>query len=138
MSDRSSQNVTAAMTAEVQVPFTYTIVHGGDPSRKSAPQKARTRSLNLVGLVFETNVMTAHGFHLSFTESYFGRNSLEITLDLGKKIGQVELFGQVEWYERRSTAAGHCFIVGVSFVDVPADAQSILRDFLKQCQLLSK
>jgi len=138
MTDRREHSVTTAMTADVQVPFKYAIIHGGDPSRRSAVQKARTRSLSLMGLVFETTVMTADGFHLSFTESSYGRNSLEIRLDLGKKIGEVEIFGQVEWYERRATAAGHCFIVGVGFVDLPADSQALLRDYLKQCQLLKR
>jgi|WetSurMetagenome_2_1015567.scaffolds.fasta_scaffold490294_2 hypothetical protein len=133
-----SSRAYAIMTAEVQVPFKFTIIHGGDPSLRSSPQKAMTRSLNLMGLVFECQAMDADGFHLSFTESAYGRNSLEITLDLGKKFGEVELLGQVEWYERRSTAIGFNFIVGVSFVDVQADELTALRDFLQQLQTLKK
>jgi len=122
------------LTAEVQVPFKYTIIHGGTPSRRSAEQKARTRSLNLTGLVFETVEMEQDGLHLSFTDSTYGRNSLEITLDLGKKFRTVELLAQVEWYERRATAMGYAFIVGVGFIDVAADALSVLRDYLQQAR----
>jgi len=134
MSDHGRQRPPAVLAAEVQVPFKYTIIHGGSPSRRSAEQKARTRSLNLVGLVFETTEMEKDELHLSFTDSSYGRNSLEITLDLGKKFKTVELVGQVEWYERRSTAVGHAFIVGVGFIDVAADVLSLLRDYLQQAR----
>jgi len=76
--------------------------------------------------------MDQSGFHLSFTESSYGRNSLEIILDLGKKFGEIEVLGQVDWYEKRSTPVGDCFIVGVGFVDVQADEISALREFLQQ------
>ncbi len=138
MSDRPLARAYAIMTAEVQVPFKFTVIHGGDPSLRSSRQKASTRSLNLMGLVFETQAMEADGFHLSFTESAFGRNSLEITLDLGKKFGGVELLGQVEWYERRATAIGYNFIVGVSFIDVQTDELTALRDFLQQAHSLKR
>lgn len=134
MSDRTKSSPPAVLIAEVQVPFKYTIIHGGAPSRRSSEQKARTRSLNLMGLVFEIAEMEQEGLHLSFTDSTYGRNSLEITMDLGKKFGAVELVGQVEWYERRSTAMGYAFIVGVGFIDVPADVLSVLRDFLQQAR----
>ncbi|MBI4963888.1 MAG: hypothetical protein HY913_11480 [Desulfomonile tiedjei] len=132
MSDRTKSRPPAVLTAEVQVPFKYAIVHGGSPSRRSAEQKAQTRSLNLMGLVFETSDMEKDGLHLSFADSTYGRNSLEIKLDLGKKFRTVEVVGQVEWYERRSTAMGHAFIVGVGFLDVAADVLSLLRDYLQQ------
>jgi len=126
------------MTVEVQLPFTYTVIHGGDPSLRSSLQKAKTRSLNLVGLVFESPSMEVGGFHLSFTESAYGRNSLEITLDLGKKLGSVELLGQVEWYERRATLIGHSFMVGIAFIDVQADELTALREYLVQMHALRK
>jgi hypothetical protein len=82
------------------------------------------------------------GLHLSFTEQSFGRNFLEVSLELGstgkKKFQPVELIGQVEWYERRSTVAGHAFIVGVGFVDPQADAMIILREFLQTAHLLAR
>jgi hypothetical protein len=131
MTDGAKIQVSAVMTADVQIPFVYTIIHGTDPSRRSPRQSARTRSINLMGLVFETQEMEKEAFHLSFTDSTYGRNSLEIALDLGKRFHKVELLGQVEWYERRSTATGHSFIVGVSFLDVPPDALTVLRDFLQ-------
>jgi len=138
MSDRPPQRAYAIMTAEVQLPFKFSVIHGGDPSLRSSRQKGTTRSLNLMGLVFEAQSMEADGFHLSFTESAYGRNSLEITLDLGKKFGEVELLGQVEWYERRATAIGFNFVVGVSFIDVQADELTALRDFLHQINALKR
>ena len=138
MSDKVNPHPSAIMTAEVRVPFRYTIVHGADPSLKSVEQRATTRSLNLVGLIFETSSMNQDGFHLSFTESTFGRNSLEITLDLGKKLGEIEVLGQVDYYERRSTTEGHSFIVGVGFIDVQADELALLREFLHQFHGLSR
>jgi hypothetical protein len=85
-----------------------------------------------MGLVFESQEMEKEGLHLSFTDSTYGRNSLEITLDLGKKFRNLELVGQVEWYERRSTAMGHAFIIGVGFIDVAPDVLSVLREYLQQ------
>ena len=138
MSDLPSSRVYAIMTAEVNIPFKFTVIHGGDPSLRSARQKATTRSINLTGLVFECQSMEADGFHLSFTESAYGRNSLEISLDLGKKFGEIELLGQVEWYERRAKAIGYNFVVGVSFIDVQADELTALRDFIQQAQALKR
>ena len=126
------RGMTALMTAEVQVPFRYRIVHGHDPSRKSAEQKALTRSINLAGLVFESKEVVKDGFHLSFTESSFGRNSLEITLDLGKKFRVIEVMAEVECYELRSSAAGETFIIGITFMDIQADDLAVLREFLSQ------
>jgi len=123
---------TPLLTADLQIPFKYTIIHGTDPSRKSAQKKGVTKSLNLQGLIFESSTMEADGFHLSFTETTYGRNSMEIILDLGKRYGAIEVIGQVEWYERRSTLMGTQFIVGVNFIDVPADALTVLREFLQQ------
>jgi hypothetical protein len=82
--------------------------------------------------------MNQGGYHLSFTESTYGRNSLEITLDLGKQLGEIEVLGQVEHYERRSTTTGHSFIVGVSFIDVQADELAALREFLNHIHGLSR
>lgn len=138
MSDKQEQRSYIGATADVRVPFRYTIVHGGDPSLRSREQRATTASLNLMGLSFETDSMDQDGFHLSFTESTFGRNSLEITMDLGKKLGEIEILGQVEWYERQATITGHNFIVGVSFVDVQADELAALRKYLRQAQSLSR
>ncbi|HMK34737.1 MAG TPA: hypothetical protein VK463_06705 [Desulfomonilaceae bacterium] len=130
MSDTPISRTT--LTAELQIQFKYTIIHGTDPSRKSAEQKAFTKSLNLQGLIFESPRMEADGYHLSFTETTYGRNCLEMKLDLGKRFGTVEVIGQVEWYERRTTLHGISFIVGVNFVDIQADALSVLREFLQQ------
>lgn len=126
------RGIPTLMTAEIQVPFRYRIVHGHDPSRKSTEQKAVTRSLNLAGLVFESKDVVKDGFHLSFTESSFGRNSLEISLDLGKKFRVIEVMGEVECYELRTSAAGETFIVGITFVDIEADDLALLREFLSQ------
>lgn len=134
MSDKPRRRIAAHMTADVHVPFRYRIVHGRDPSRKSSEQTARTKSLNLVGLSFETPHIEVEDFHLSFTEASYGRNSLEIVLDLGKRLGEVDLLGQVEWYESRQTQAGQYFIVGVGFIDVQADVMAAMREFLKHAQ----
>ena len=128
----SRRGIPTLMTTDVQVPFRYRIVHGHDPSRKSAEQKAHTRSLNLAGLVFESKEVVKDGFHLSFTESSFGRNFLEISLDLGKKFRVIEVMGEVECYELRSSAAGETFIVGITFMDIQADDLAALREFLSQ------
>jgi hypothetical protein len=138
MSNKKESRAYVGSTVDVRVPFRYTIVHGSDPSLRSVEQKGATTSLNLSGLSFETDSMDQGGFHLSFTESTFGRNSLEIKLDLGKKLGEIEVLGQVEWYERRLTAMGHSFIVGVSFVDIQADELAVLREFLRQAQSFSQ
>jgi hypothetical protein len=136
MADKSDSLMHSTIAAEVQVPFKYTVIHGEDPSRRSPLYKAVTRSLNLNGLIFETQKMESDGFHLSFTGGTFGRNFIEIALDLGKRFSTVEVLGQVEWYERRSTIIGHAFLVGVSFVDVHVEALAALRDFLQQTQAL--
>lgn len=138
MSDGTKSHGAAVTAVEIQVPFSFTIIHGTDPARRSNAYKARTRSLHLMGLVFESPEMDHEGFHLSFTDTTYGRNSLEIILDLGKKFQKVEVMGQVEWYERRSTAVGYCFIVGVGFIDVPADALQILRDYIQQAHVLAR
>ena len=130
MTDKTGTRMTATM-AEIQLPFRFTIVHGADPSRRSSEQKAVTKSINLQGLIFETPSMEVDAYHLSFTESTYGRNALEISLDLGKKFGTIELVAQVDWYERRPTPIGHCFSVGVSFIDLPADIMGILREYLQ-------
>ncbi|MEW6136985.1 MAG: PilZ domain-containing protein [Thermodesulfobacteriota bacterium] len=134
MSDRKDARAYAGSTVDVRVPFRYVIVHGGDSSLRSAEQKANTINMNLTGLTFETDSMDQGGFHLSFTESTFGRNSLEIKLDLGKKLGEIEVLGQVEWYERRHTSIGQNFVVGVSFIDMQADELAVLREFMRQAQ----
>jgi hypothetical protein len=122
---------TPLLMAELQVPFKYTIIHGADPSRKSPQQKSVTKSLNLQGLIFEAPTVEQGGFHISFTETTYGRNSLEITMDLGRRYGTIEAVGQVEWYERRSTVFGTSFIIGVNFIDVQTDALAVLREFLQ-------
>ena len=134
MADKTDNVMYSTIAAEVQVPFKYTVIHGEDPSRRSPQYKSVTRSLNLNGLIFETQKMEADGFHLSFTSGTFARNFLEIALDLGKRFTNVEVLGQVEFYERRSTIVGHAFLVGVSFVDVSVEALSALRDYLQQSQ----
>jgi hypothetical protein len=121
----------ANVTAEIHVPFSFTVMLGEDPSRRSPPQKALTRSLSLMGLVFESASMEAEGFHLSFTPTSFSQNLLEITLDLGKKFTPIEVLGQVDWYEKRSTAQGRSFLIGVSFIDLQPDALVVLRQFLQ-------
>jgi hypothetical protein len=138
MTKRPSATIPAILTAEVRVPFKYSIVHGIDPSRRSGEYKAFTKALNLVGLVFETPTMEKDGFHLSFTESTYGRNSLELLLELGKQFDTLEILGQVEWYESRMTMEADFFIVGVSFLDLTADAMDVLRNFLRHAQSLSQ
>lgn len=128
----------ANVTADIQVPFSFRIVHGDDPSRRSEPQKAVTRSLSLMGLVFESPSMEVGGFHLSFTPMSFAQNLLEITLDLGKKFQPIEALGQVDWYEKRSTIQGHMFLVGINFVDLQPDALVILRQFLQTAHEISR
>jgi hypothetical protein len=136
MAEKADTLMYSPVAAEVQVPFKYTVIHGEDPSRRSPQYKAVTRSLNLNGLIFETQKMESDGFHLSFTSGTFARNFVEIALDLGKRFSNVEVLGQVEFYERRSTIVGHAFLVGVNFVDVSAEALGALRDFLQQTQAL--
>jgi hypothetical protein len=138
MADGSKYHMGAVAAAEIQVPFIFRIIHGTDPERRSNTFKTKTRSLHLMGLVFESAEMEHEGFHLSFTDTTYGRNSLEIVLDLGKKFQKVEVMGQVEWYERRSTTAGYCFIVGVGFTDVPADALQTLREYIQQAHQLAR
>jgi hypothetical protein len=134
MSDKPEQRTLIAAMADVKVPFTFVVVHGINPTVRSSACHATTRSLHLTGLSFETESIHYDALHLSFTESAYGRNSLEIKLDLGKKLGEIEVLGQVEWYERRVTAMGHTFIVGVSFIDLQADEVATLREFLYQVQ----
>ncbi len=134
MSDKNLRAST--FTADIQIPFKFTIIHGADPDKKSKPQKAVTKSINLTGLVFESQKMDISGFHLSFTESTYGRNSLELVIDFGKRFGNMEVVGQVDWYERKNTLLGHAFTVGVTFIDVQADALALLRQFLKQNRTL--
>jgi hypothetical protein len=138
MVDKVDNLMHSTFAAEVQLPFRYTVIHGEDPSRRSPQYKAMTRSLHLNGLIFETQKMEADGFHLSFTGGTFGRNFLEIALDLGKRSSTVEVLGQVEWYERRATVIGHAFSVGVSFVDVAVEALAALRNYLQQTQSLMR
>lgn len=138
MSNKKESRAYVGSTVDVRLPFRYTIVHGSDPSLRSVELRATTTSLNLAGLSFETDSMDQAGFHLSFTESTFGRNSLEMKLDLGKKLGEIEVLGQVEWYERRLTPMGHSFIVGVSFIDIQADELAALRELLRQAQSFSQ
>ncbi len=121
----------ASVTADIRVPFSFTVMLGEDPSRRSQPQKAVTRSLSLMGLVFESPRMDVEGFHLSFTPGSFSQNLLEVTLDLGKKFSPIEVLGQVDWYEKRSTLQGHSFLIGVSFIDLQPDALLVLRQFLQ-------
>jgi hypothetical protein len=132
MTDKPEQRTFVGVTTDAKIPFTFVIVHGINSSVRSSQHKATTRSLNLTGLTFDTESIEYDGLHLSFTESAYGRNSLEINLDLGKKIGEINVFGQVEWYERRTTVTGHMFVVGVSFIDVQADETSALREFVQQ------
>lgn len=134
MADSSGSFSEMRMAAEVQVPFRYTVIHGADPSQRSSVQKSLAKTLTLAGLTFESPDMVVGGFHLSFCDSTFGRNSLEIVLDLGKKFDAVEVLGEVDFYERRSGPTGSSFLVGVVFTDIPADSLAVLRDFLRQSQ----
>jgi hypothetical protein len=131
MTDQIPRKKPAIMTADINVPFKYVVIHGLDPSKKSKEQKASTKALNMVGLIFSVDSMEKDGFHLSFTENSYSRNILEISLDLGAKSKNLELLGQVDWYERRITSEGDNFMVGVSFLDPPADALEVLKDFLR-------
>jgi hypothetical protein len=132
MSDIKSGRSTAVTSVSLPVPFRFRVVHGMESSRKSTEQRAVTRQLSLSGLIFEIPVVEVDGMHISFTEASFGRNFMEITLDLGKKTDPIEILGQVEWYESRYTPRGDIFIVGVSFVDIPADAIALLRGFIRR------
>jgi hypothetical protein len=122
----------ATESAEVAVPFKFTVLDGEDPSNRSGEHKAFTKAVTLSGFIFETPTMEADGFHLSFASGSFGRNVLEVQLELGKKWGVVELLAQVEWYEKRSTPMGGIFIVGVGYIDISADSLAELREFLQQ------
>ena len=134
MADSSGSHPATRMAVEVQVSFRYTIINGADPSQRSTEQKAVAKTLTLAGLTFESPEMVVGGFHLSFADATFGRNTLEIVLDLGKKFDVVEVLGEVDFYERRSGPTGSSFLVGVVFTDIPADALAVLRDFLRQSQ----
>lgn len=131
---REIGRIRAATIVEAAVPFKFRVVHGTDPSRKSSEQKAVTKSLSMTALVFEIAGVEVDGMHISFTEETFGRNFLEIRLDLGKKWPAVTLLGQVEWYEARHSRLAHVFAVGVSFVDIQPDATVVLRDYLRALQ----
>ena len=130
MTEKTSGHFTG--TTNAQTPFTFRIVHGADPTRKSEEHKAFTRTLSLGGLIFETPVVELDGLHLSFTEASFGRNFLEIHLDLGRKLESIQLSGQVEWYESRPGVRGNVFIVGVSFVEIQPDALALLRQYIRR------
>jgi hypothetical protein len=118
-------------TTNAQTPFKFRIVHGADPTRKSGEHKAFTRTLSLGGLIFESPVVELDGLHISFTEASFGRNFLEIILDLGRKIEPIQVVGQVEWYESRPGIRENVFIVGVSFLDMQPDSLALLRQYIK-------
>jgi hypothetical protein len=92
----------------------------------------------LKGLIFETPAMVVENFHLSFTESSFKRNSLDISLDLGKRHPKVDLRGQVEWYEKRVSGGVEMFIVSVAFLDPSADDLDTLRQFIQGSRLLKR
>jgi hypothetical protein len=135
MGAQSSVSGRESASRDVRVDFSFVIVDGEDPSKRSAPQKGVTRTLGLTGMVFEPETMEMDGFHLSFAASGFGRNSLDITLELGKKYGSIEIFGEVEWYEKRVTQSREVFIVGVGFADIQADSMTVFRDYLRQTGL---
>ncbi|MGB6067101.1 MAG: hypothetical protein WBG50_20020 [Desulfomonilaceae bacterium] len=138
MVEKAKILIHSTIAAETEVRFKYTVIHGENPTRRSPQYKAVTRSLSLSGLIFEAQKMEADGFHLSFSGGTFARNFLEIVLDLGRRFSAVEVLGQVEWYERRPTVAGHAFSVGVGFVDIQVEALTVLRDFLQQTQALAR
>jgi hypothetical protein len=129
----------ALLGHDIQVPFSYSVIDGEDPSRRSREITAKTRQLSLNGLIFDTEEMdVGDGFHLSFADSGRGRNFMEIIIQLGRQFSDIEVLGQVEWYEKRTTAREQSFIVRVDFVDVSADALAMLREFLHQYHRLSR
>jgi hypothetical protein len=128
-------NLMHSTFAAVQLPFSNGYSRRGSISAISAIQ-SNTRSLHLSSLILRRKD-EADGFRV-FTGGTFGRNFLEIALDLGKRSNPVEVLGQVEWYERRATVIGHAFSVGVSFVDVAVEALSALRNYLQQTQSLMR
>ncbi|MEW6347935.1 MAG: hypothetical protein AB1646_02640 [Thermodesulfobacteriota bacterium] len=130
MTTRPTGRGPAVLTAEIQIPFEFRVIDGRDPSRCSSTHKAFTKSINLSGLVFRSPKMTVDSLHLSFADAAYGRNVLEIVLSLGGRFERVQLLGQVEWYEKHSTAHEDSFMVGIGFVDMQADAGATLRDFL--------
>ncbi|MBI5569723.1 MAG: hypothetical protein HY914_07245 [Desulfomonile tiedjei] len=127
-------HIRAATVVEAAVPFRFKVVHGVDPSRKSSEQKAMTKSVSMTGLVFEIGGVEVDGMHISFTEESFGRNFLEIHLEVGRKFEAIRVMGQVEWYEARLSRMAHVFVVGVIFVDIQPDAIVILREYLRSLQ----
>jgi hypothetical protein len=131
MTDKVSSRPAGSVSVDVPISFTYVIVHGDDPSLRAPLQKAKTKTLHLMGLTFETPRLEVGPLHISFTTSKLGRNLLEITLDLGKKFPAIEAIGQVDWYEKRSSVRGESFMVNVSFIDLQADAVVVLRQFLQ-------
>ncbi len=138
MNERTSSRGAAATTIDTHTPFRFRIVHGADPTRKSEEHKAVTRTLSLGGLIFETPVVERDGLHISFTEASFGRNFLEINLDLGRKLPPIQVVGQVEWYESRPGLRENVFIVGVSFVEMQADAVALLRQYIRMASGFSR
>jgi|GEM_PF-1300886 len=122
--------VSEVTRADVRVPFKFTVIHGDDPARRSDQHSAITRSLSLTGLILDTPKMVWDGFHLSFTEYSFARNSLELVLDLGKHFGTVDCLAQVEWYERQTADV---FSVGVEFSEMHADARNVIKRFIEFC-----
>jgi hypothetical protein len=122
--------VSEVTRADVRIPFKFIVIHGDDPSRRSDQHSAVTRSLSLTGLIFDTPRMVVDGFHLSFTEYSFARNSLELILDLGKAFGTVDALAQVEWYERQTADV---FSVGVEFGEMHTDARNAIRRFIEFC-----
>ncbi len=119
------------LTAEIQIPFKFRIIDGRDPSRSSSTHKAFTKSINLSGLVFRSPKMMVDSLHLSFADGAYGRNMIEMVLSLGGKFEKVQLLGQVEWYEKHTTAQEDSFMVGIGFVDIQADAGATLREYLQ-------
>lgn len=136
MTGKSSGHFTG--TTNAQTPFKFRIVHGADPTRKSEEHKAFTRTLSLAGLIFETPVVELDGLHLSFTEASFGRNFMEINLDLGRKLEPIQVIGQVEWYESRPGIRENMFIVGVTFLEIQPDAMALLRQYIKMAGGISR
>jgi hypothetical protein len=132
MTDLTGGRISAVASVDTPVSFSFRVVHGADSSRKSEERRAVTKSLSLAGLVFEVPTVDVDGLHISFTEESFGRNFLEMVLEPGRKMPPIELLAQVDWYESRVTPRGHVFIVGVSFVDIQADAVALLRSLIRR------
>jgi hypothetical protein len=132
MTDRTGGRISAVASVDTPVSFAFRVVHGADSARRSEERRAVTKSLSLSGLVFEIPTVDVDGLHISFTEESFGRNYLEIVLDPGRKLPPIDVLGQVEWYESRTTPRGDIFIVGVIFVDIQADAIALLKSLIRR------